>query len=89
MCSKLAIVLFPFTEDDSAFVSSACSWWLVLGGAVLSKLVVMDTIEVSSFPHVLQVIVGDWHKVMRCGKQEPKDCMLPHLIISHLNSFCL
>jgi len=56
---------------------------------VLSKLVVMDTTEVSIFPHILQVIVGEWHRVMCCGKQEPRDCMLPHLIISHLNSFCL
>lgn len=56
---------------------------------MLSKLVVMDTIEVSTFPHVLQVIMGECHKVMCCGKQEPKDCMLPHLIITHLNSFCL
>lgn len=68
---------------------STCSCWLHLGGVVLSKLVVMDTIEVSIFPHILQVIVGERHRVRYCGKQEPKDCMLPHLIISHLNSFCL
>lgn len=83
MCSKLAVVLVPSTEDNSACVSSICSWWLVLGGVALSRLVVMDSIEVSTFPRVLQVIVGEWHKVMCCGKQEPKDCMLPHLIISH------
>lgn len=86
--SKLAIVLVPSTEDNSPCVSSVCSQWLVLGGVVLGKLAVMDAIEVSTFPHGLQVSVGEWHKFMCCGKQEPRDCMLPHLIISHLNSFC-
>lgn len=86
--SMLATVLVSSTEDNSSCVSSVCSQWLVLGGAVLGKLVVMDAIEASTFPHVLQVTVGEWHKVVCCGKQEPRDCMLPHLIISHLNSFC-
>lgn len=50
--SKLAIVLVPSTEDSSSCVSSVCSQWLVLGGAVLGKLVVTDAIEVPTFPHV-------------------------------------
>lgn len=38
--------------------------------------------EVSTFPHVLQVIVGEWQKVLFCGKQEPKDSMLPQLLVT-------
>lgn len=87
--SMLAMVLVLSTEDNSSCVSSVCSQGLVLGGVVLGKLVLMDATEVSTFPHVLQVTLGEWHQVMCCGKQEPRDCMLPPLIISHLNSFCL